>query len=315
MRWVWRCRQLALCLGVWVGGPATLLAQGHDWWANNVGWDGRTHWSRYLSTAPRYLGPNALPIPRLSGGRVGEDHRLELRWAYQTALGDQTQQLALGGYCVASPQKLAFEAYWIPWEHFQTSHEWKTTQRIFHTFYEENTAVGDVYLFTHWQVGREPRWPVDAALRLGYRFPASTQQGAARFTDNLGYSLDLNLGKTLGAGRWTWRALAQVGIYVWPTNVDNQYQDDAFLYGLGLATAVGSWQLEGSWRGYYGYLGNGDRPQAWRLALDYTFARGALRLGWQQGAADNLYRGGELGWVRRWGKLLPRSPVLGGASL
>ena len=56
--------------------PVYLPAQDHYWWANNVGWDGQRFWGDYIIRAQRYLGPNALPIPRLGNGRVPNERSL-----------------------------------------------------------------------------------------------------------------------------------------------------------------------------------------------------------------------------------------------
>ncbi|MBK6949502.1 MAG: hypothetical protein IPH16_16765 [Haliscomenobacter sp.] len=82
-------RAAVLALGLVACAPA-LRAQGHDWWANNVGWDGKSHWSTYIISQPRYLGPNALPIPSLLNGLLEEQGFLALDAFSHSANGDQT---------------------------------------------------------------------------------------------------------------------------------------------------------------------------------------------------------------------------------
>ncbi|TAE61269.1 MAG: hypothetical protein EAZ89_00720, partial [Bacteroidetes bacterium] len=46
-----------------LGSNMALFAQDAAWWSQTVGWDGVSHWSRYIRTSPAYMGPNALPVP------------------------------------------------------------------------------------------------------------------------------------------------------------------------------------------------------------------------------------------------------------
>ena len=46
----------------------------------------------YLIYSPRYFGPNAFPIPELTGGRLSARWEVELRGEYHTMTGDQTVQ-------------------------------------------------------------------------------------------------------------------------------------------------------------------------------------------------------------------------------
>ena len=197
---------------------------------------------------------------------------------------------------------LSFELYWVPVEFFTESHAIKTERKIFYQFYNNRFASGDVFLNTYFQVLREEKNNIDVAVRLGYRFPSSTLQGAARFTDAMGYYLDGSFGKALIKGRSQLSVMGMFGIHVWQTDVDNQYQDDSILYGVGLRWTNPHWTLDAAYRSYYGYLDNGDRPEALSVKGRYRFGNWTVFSGCQQGFRDLLYRSAELGLMFGLGK-------------
>ncbi len=279
-------RAAVLALGLVACAPA-LRAQGHDWWANNVGWDGKSHWSTYIISQPRYLGPNALPIPSLPNGLLEEQGFLALDAFSHSANGDQTFNPHLTAYVLPAPGKVAMELQWIPVEYFVMSHAVKTERKVFHLSYDSRWATGDVLLHTYVQVLRHPQAPADALLRIGYRFPSSSMLGAARFTDAPGYFFDLSAGKPLARN---WRLYGMLGFYVWQTNRDDRLQNDAFLFGAGLSHTASSWEWKASFRGYWGYMGSGDDPMAVSLSLQRRSShRASWRLGVQQGLLDLRY--------------------------
>ena len=47
-----------------------LSAQSYTWWEETVHWDGVTPWERYIVFTPGFLGPNALPVPRVTNGSI-----------------------------------------------------------------------------------------------------------------------------------------------------------------------------------------------------------------------------------------------------
>ncbi|GAB5553510.1 MAG: hypothetical protein Sapg2KO_31010 [Saprospiraceae bacterium] len=270
-------------------------AQGHTWWANNVAWDGSSHWSTYIISAPRFLGPNALPIPIQNNGVLLQESQLELAGNAHFTAGDQTYNPKLSLDYVLVPEKVAFRLSWVPIEYFKTRHELKTERRIFHTFYDQKTATGDVYLHTNIQVLNENQHFANARLRIGYRFASSNYQGAARFTDAPGYYFDLGTSKDIKTDKIHWRPSLMLGFFVWQTNRADQFQNDAFLYGLGLEMMNEKYTLGINYRGYLGYLDNGDKPAVLDLRVSHNLGRFELFAGGGIGFADNLYDRLELG--------------------
>jgi hypothetical protein len=275
-------------------------AQDHAWWAENVGWDGDSHWREYLVYAPRFLGPNALPIPPIAWGRPAEDHAITLSGHHHRAVGDRTWNPGITARYAAVPGRITFEACWVPIEYYRTSHEWKTERNVFHIFYEDRTAHGDFHLRTNVRLWEEtPRRP-GISLRVGYRLASSNKVGAARFTDAPGYHFALSAGKDLfPSSRIHWRGAVMAGLYVWQTNQPVHVQNDGILAGLGLRAGTDRWTAELVGRGYFGYLNTGDRPVAVSLQLERHWGgwSGFVRL--QEGFGDLVYAQFSGGVTRR----------------
>jgi hypothetical protein len=272
-----------------------LPAQDHEWWANNVNWDGQTHWSRYITSSPRFMGPNALPIPAQNDGRIAMQHQLRMMGNAHFTTGDQTWNPRLFLDYVLVPEKISFQLNWVPVEYFQMSHDLKTERQTFHTFYNADLATGDVQLHTNIQVLEVARHGLDARLRIGYRFASSSLHGAARFTDAPGYFFDAGFGKAFAQKDLRIRPSLMLGFYVWQTNRADQFQNDAFLYGLGLDIDWKDYQLQASFRGYAGYLDDGDRPGTIDLRLARRWEFFQISLGGGVGLWDNLYNRLEVG--------------------
>lgn len=282
-----------------------LTAQNHEWWANNVNWDGQTHWSRYILSSPRFLGPNALPIPSQNNGRIARQHHVQLTANAHYTEGDHTYNPKLWLDYLLVPEVISFQLSMVPFEYFQVSHERKTERRVFHTFYEASTAIGDVQLHTNIQLLASKRHFANARLRIGYRFASSNLQGAARFTDAPGYFFDLGLGRTFTQASLELRPSLMLGLYVWQTNRADQFQNDAFLFGTGMELKWKDYQLNSSFRGYIGYLNDGDRPGTIDLRLSRRLNRFQISLGAGVGLWDNLYNRLEFGSSYSFGPIEP----------
>lgn len=176
---------------------ANVQGQDFTWWAKLVKWDGVTSWHRYINTNPAFLGPNALPVPFITNGSIDSLHSFTLTGNLHFSKGDYTQNFGLYvNYCLVK-DIIAFDIYWVPYEHFQMSHAIKERRHVFSYFYYNNSAQGDLHLNTNIQLLNKIRNKVHLALRIGYRLPTSNGLGAARFTDAPGYYFDLSAGKPL----------------------------------------------------------------------------------------------------------------------
>ncbi len=241
-------------------------------------WDGVTHWSEYINYAPVTMGPNALPVPKLSDGHVGQVHYFTLGGAAHFSRGDHTQNMLLAAKYILVESRVSFSLYWVPFEKYSVSHAVKTKRKVFHTFYEATTAAGDIYFDTNVQILKKEK--VGLAGRIGYKFPTSNMQGAARFTNAPGYYVDLSGYLNLhDRNKADWKIISMLGFYAWQTNQDEQFQNDAILFGGGLRCTGKVWEHELHIRGYFGYLKIGDQPVVGQLRTSYS--RGRIRLAGQ----------------------------------
>ncbi|MBC7946972.1 MAG: hypothetical protein H7Y42_03765 [Chitinophagaceae bacterium] len=269
-------------------------AQTHDWWAANVGWDGVSHWSRYIITQPAYLGPNALPIPRVGNGRIDSSVSIGVTGNFHFSKGDQTQNLTVyANYCLVK-DVISFDLSWIPYERFKMSHAIKERRHIFHHFYYDDHATGDIHLNTNIRLLKKWSKTIDLALRVGYRFPTASGLGTARYTDGPGYYFDISFGKPLGNTMLKWIGMA--GFYAWQLIDISHRQNDAFLFGTGLELNGRAMKVQLYTAGYLGYMENGgDKPIVLRTSIEKKLKRTSVLFNLQQGLHDYKFSSVEVG--------------------
>lgn len=277
-----------------------LLAQTAAWWEQNVHWDGVTHWSRYLTISPGYLGPNALTIPSINNGSVDSIISLGASLNAHFSKGDQTQNLTLYGNYTTKDKAISVDAQFVPYEHYNMSHAIKTKRKVFFENYYDDASAGDVLVNTTIQLFPKKRSKFQAALRVGVRMPSGGGLGAARYGDVPGYWIDAGAGVPFRNANWKW--IGMLGFYVWQTNDDHHRQDDAILFGTGLEFNRKRWRCLAYMAGYSGYKNNGDRPVVVRLAVEKNIKRYVLMMRLQQGLHDYAYTSSELGVKFRLGK-------------
>lgn len=267
----------------------SVSAQTFDWWANNVGWDGVMHWSEYLVFSPKFTGPNAMPVPEVSTGKVNGDSYVQLGGQYQSRPGDRTTNLTfraghgfLGGL-------VSLDVFMVPIETYSLSHRRKTERNVYFEHYDKKTAIGDLYVNTNVQILNEDKHPLDLALRIGLKTASSGLDNPARFIDSPGYYFDASSGKSFDQGNWTFRPYVMFGFFAWQTNDESLRQNDAFLYGAGFTASHSNWSIAETIRGYSGYHDIGDRPIILQTSVTRDLASHQLSVNYQYGLRDFLY--------------------------
>ena len=108
-----------------------------------------------------------------------------------------------------------------------------------------------------------------------------------------GYFFDLSFGKFFSLNEQETKFIkphAMLGFYAWQLHGHGQFQNDAFLHGLGFDLAFPTLEIKNSFGGYYGYIGDGDRPMVYRLIFRSKFdSVFNYELGFQQGFQDFNY--------------------------
>jgi hypothetical protein len=282
-------------------GALSSTAQSYTWWENTVHWDGVTPWERYVTFTPGFLGPNALPVPRITNGSIDSINAIGIGVQSYFSNDDHTQNPTVYvNYCLVK-NKVSFDLYWVPIEHFTMSYALKTERHVFTLHYYDRYGKGDVHLNTNIQVLNKPAKHLQMALRIGYRFPSS-EIGASRFTDAPGYYFDASMSKGFRKNR-ALKWIAMVGGYFWQAEIHRHPQDDAFLFGSGLEWNRNGWRLQTSVAGYLGYFYRlRDKPIVFRAGFDRSIKRKVLFFQFQQGLHNYNYSSVELGLKFRYGK-------------
>ncbi|MDA0195435.1 MAG: hypothetical protein O2887_05440 [Bacteroidetes bacterium] len=271
-------------------------SQSLQWWADNVGWDGETHWSEYLIYSPKYTGPNAMPVPNISKGRIENITYLRIGANYYHRSGDQTFNPALYLNYNFLKERISVDLFMVPMELYSVSHRRKTERNVYYKFYDKKSAIGDVYINTNIQLLRQSQNKIDLALRIGLKTASSGLDNPARFIDSPGYYFDASIGKTFQLNDLSFRSFAMLGFYAWQTNDESLRQNDALLYGFGYEIEKKTWSFSQNLRGYSGYHHIGDKPVVMKISAEKQLGNKTFFfLNYQYGIRNFLYQGFELG--------------------
>jgi hypothetical protein len=275
--------------------PFFATAQTFDQWAATVGWDGVSHWSRYMITMPAYQGPNSLPVPRIGNGSLDSNFSFAATANLHFSKGDNTQNLLLYVNYPLVREVISLDAKWVPYEHYKMSAGVKARRHVFSHFYNDSQATGELHLNTNISILKKWQQHIRLALRIGYRLPCGSGFGAARYTDGPGYHFDLSFGKDIKGTSLQW--IGMLGFYTWQIESDKHNQDDAFLLGTGLEWNRRMCKIQAYIAGYLGYLqGSGDKPVVVRAGIEKKIKRHSFLLNLQQGIHDFDYSSVEAGF-------------------
>src|ERR1051325_6887565 len=199
----------------------------YTWWNQQHHWDGIRNWSEYIIKSPGYMGPNALPVPFIRTGRVGETFSLENTAEAYTGYGEETYNTYHKLYMPMAADKIAFEIDYRPLEYFKTNDSIRN-ERFARTKRAEGFAIGDVWLTSIVQVLKENGMVPDATIDVSLKTTAGKELKNARHTNAPGYIFNATIGKTIYKSEGILRSIkcyTMLGLYVWQT--DPNEQDDA----------------------------------------------------------------------------------------
>ncbi len=271
----------------------------YTWWNEIHQWDGVTSWNNYLTVAPAYFGPNALPVPELRKGLPDSLFTVEAAGGGHWSRGDKTYDTQLRMSVPFCSGKVAVEAYVVPLEFYAMD----TVTRDIRAARDRDGkgyAGGDIYFSTIVELVRNKKgWP-DLAFEAGLRTASGTRLGAARFTDAPGYYFDLSAGKDISTGKAiTVRPSGLLGFYSFQTFDVQQLQNDCVLYGLGVDLRNSDYCLSAQICGYSGYKKNGDQPLVGRFTMQSIRSSLGWKVSAQLGWHDFDYRSLHAGIVWR----------------
>lgn len=273
--------------------PVLCFSQKDDWnWWNELhGWKtGMASWRTFLTLTPKYLGPNALPVPEIKKGLVNTEKKIEIGSDFHFKNGDNTPDIFGNFYYPFLDGKIAVEAYGVIVEYYNMTDSVRD-ERVARDKDGTGIAFGDLYFSTLVQIIKDKKFP-DTMLRMACKTASGGRLDAARYSDSPGYFLDLSFSKCMSAETRTTKftPFASLGFYSWQTNDDMNLQDDALLYGTGLDISTKGLTITNSLGGYFGYKNNGDRPAVYTFDLQKKMKHNTLRLQYLYGLHDWTYR-------------------------
>jgi len=251
----------------------------------------KPHWSDLIIMSPKYMGPNALPVPDIRKGKINSNWELTTNFSYHFFEYDNTVDFSAKLNIPLAKDIVVLELYGVVVEYFKMDSILKQERNTFDPEWK-NYAFGDLNFATIIQLLKNHDKLPDISLRLNCRTASGTNLRAARYTDMPGYFFDLSFGKKIELKEKTIKNIniySMLGFYVWQTNSTRHRQTDAFFYGLGVDLNFTKIELSNSFGGYIGYIGNGDKSMVYRIHFMYLTKHVNYKIGWQTGINDFLY--------------------------
>lgn len=262
------------------------------WWNNKANWDGITSWHQYLEISPRFLGPNALPVPQVKTGTMPKP-AARIAADVHTSAGDNAQNLFTALHIPLFSNKVGLNMQIAPIERYVMDTVVRDL-RLARDKDGQGFAIGDLYIGTYIQLVKDKAYWPDLLLTLNLRTASGSHFYATRFTDTPGYFFDLSGGKKIvlqkGGILKAIQPHAMLGFYVYQTNRTDYLQNDCFLYGAGVNFHFNKLLWTNALGGYAGYINNGDKPMVYRLGLRTNFkSRVNYEFRFQKGFFDFLF--------------------------
>jgi len=90
-----------------------------------------------------------------------------------------------------------------------------------------------------------------------------------------------------------------IGFYAWQTTSDKLLQNDAVIWGGGVELSRKGYRIEQSVQGYNGWREEKDRPCNFRLTVAAPVGGSEVKVEYQHGLRDVLYRSLRFAYVLR----------------
>ncbi|MBN1649731.1 MAG: hypothetical protein JW857_00305, partial [Bacteroidales bacterium] len=244
------------------------FAQNYHWWWYEIHQhDGVTPWQDYLIMSPGYFGPNAFPIPEINQGKLKSNLEIETALEEHFNSHEHTLNIYSKVFIPIEKNKIGLILSIVPIEYYAYDTVIRD-QRFSRNYEGKGFASGDLYLGTQIQLLSDRiGWP-DVLLGINIRSASGNEFGSARFPDSPGYYFNLSLGKAYEFQNKRLKSIrmyTDLGFYVWQTNLEAHFQNDALLYGGGIQLNTKTYSITNEIGGLYGYLNNGDRPLVYRF--------------------------------------------------
>jgi hypothetical protein len=244
-----------------------------------------------LIYTPRYFGPNAFPVPEINSGKIDDEYKLEMRFDFHQATGDNTRNLYAKMY-LPFGRKASLEASWVIREFYHTSEAIKLERHAYNMQPANgNACVGDVVINAYYQLIESEKW-MDVLFSFGVKTASGNMVVDARYTDAANYWFDMNFGKNLFQTEEKdvyLRLVAKMGFYCYMTNNRVHRQNDALMGGGGLKIRLKNIYADADLRGFSGYWNNGDSPFLFRTELKYRLKNHSFFINYSEGLHDWIF--------------------------
>lgn len=203
--------------------------------------------------APKFFGPNALPVIDMNDGQTYEQLRVEVAADGYFGLKDDQTADVFARVHVPLFTRWANLSVWMP------IYEWYSQAD------GTGSGAGDVYVSTEVQVlhhswfkDEKAKYIPQMTVRLGMKTASGGQYERKRHFDSPGYFFDFSIGQTFPIRKVSVRLAGSAGFLCWQTTEGRQ--NDAVMYGLQAQLRHEYFSLQTTWGGYIGWERYGDAP-------------------------------------------------------
>ncbi len=254
-------------------------------------WDGFTHWTKYQIVSSAYFGPNALPVPEITTGYNSSVSEFEISAVNHFSKRDNTPNLFLRYSVPIAKSKVLLEFYAVPIEYFNMDTALRHERRTFMKL-GKGVSQGDLYFSTNVQITKNHAFLPDLLFRMACKTTSGEHLKEARYTDAPAYFFDLSSNKRFRNHNSlidSCEIFTRLGFYCWQTNIDNNPQDDALLFGVGFNLFFSDFVFNCGLGSYIGYINNGDQPIVQRFSLRKRNKKIDYLLSFEAGIHDYKY--------------------------
>jgi len=261
--------------------------------------------------SPRYFGPNALPVPEVTNGKIPDYTQITFSTDYSFGFGDKTLAWRIDAEIPLLPKFIAIKAWMVVHEFY-----WLTPEvnylREPDSVVSHGWSTGDFYAQTRFTILRETKFRPQIIGSITIKTATGGPVELRRYFDTPAYAFDVSIAKSFPINTkflTDIRLVGDVGFLCWETSKSVNTQNDAGMYGFNFILSNSFLTLENQIGGYWGRLNNGDRPLTYRTKLTYNHKYLDIFFQYQYGIIDFPYHQIRLGFVVPIKKLTPRYPI------
>ncbi|HOP05577.1 MAG TPA: hypothetical protein PLE67_13995 [Tenuifilaceae bacterium] len=244
-------------------------------------------WKTRIVLTAENLGPNALPVPEIRNGLVNEAAFFSLSGNYHFSDYDKTYCPDFKFSLPLANGRVALEV-WSPFVEWFEADSLSLLERKARNLTPTGYSGGDVYVATLIQVLKNHEFLPDMLVSISLKTASGNNLEQLRHTDTPGYYFDLSLGKNFSVSeKLNVRPFGLIGFYVYQTHQVMALQNDALLWGGGVAFSTPRVDISGNVGGYRGYFNQGDRPVVARISSKVKILKNVSgTLNFQKGLND-----------------------------